>query len=532
MSACRGWGVSHLSRILAALTRTTDYFLNLDKRRADWVFAWILLLLYVFKVLTIHLSPLTLAPDEAHYWEWSRQLDWAYYSKGPLIALFIRGGTILFGDTVMGVRFGALLISLLFSLFLYMFMRKISSAPIALLIFVLLHTGAFFQSLGLAMTTDAPVLLFWLLGVSAVVHVFRKEKDHYWLFAGLCFGLAILSKYTALLAWPSVFLVLLSTKHLRRHLINPYFWGGVFLTGLSLIPVLLFNVKHEWVNFAHNAGHLVSHKHSGLQLKYFPELLGSQFALVGPILFPLFCWALWRGWKHYRNETDVLAGSLVFGAFPLLGLCFLVSFGKRVYANWPMPAYVYLAPLLAYLFHKRVLIIAKLRAWLGASLLLSIILLIPGYAVIFGVDFGVPAHKIPTKKLLGWDRLGGEVDRLLSEVEQQDGEIPFVINNRYDSASAIAFYAKKGPRVFCAKLGDRRMNQYDIWGGWEEQKGRNALMVLRSEEAPPELERHFVSVEEIGEPLMIDNFGEELRTFYFFLGRNYDGSRPEVPGRY
>src|SRR5262245_31657226 len=37
------------------------------------------------------LCPLELAPDEAHYWDWSRHLDWSYYSKGPLVAWLIRG---------------------------------------------------------------------------------------------------------------------------------------------------------------------------------------------------------------------------------------------------------------------------------------------------------------------------------------------------------------------------------------------------------------------------------------------------------
>src|SRR5438128_6434605 len=41
--------------------------------------------------------PLDLAADEAHYWDWSRHLDWSYYSKGPLVALLIRGGCALFG---------------------------------------------------------------------------------------------------------------------------------------------------------------------------------------------------------------------------------------------------------------------------------------------------------------------------------------------------------------------------------------------------------------------------------------------------
>src|SRR5438045_6069003 len=41
--------------------------------------------------------PLDLAADEAHYWDWSRHLDWSYYSKGPLVALLIHGGCALFG---------------------------------------------------------------------------------------------------------------------------------------------------------------------------------------------------------------------------------------------------------------------------------------------------------------------------------------------------------------------------------------------------------------------------------------------------
>src|SRR5438876_2225218 len=48
--------------------------------------------------------PLDLAPDEGHYWDWSRNLDWSYYSKGPLIAWIIRAGCELFGTATVGVQ--------------------------------------------------------------------------------------------------------------------------------------------------------------------------------------------------------------------------------------------------------------------------------------------------------------------------------------------------------------------------------------------------------------------------------------------
>src|SRR5205823_852170 len=59
--------------------------------------------------------PLELAPDEAHYWDWSRKLDWNYYSKGPLVAWLIRGSCELLGplsvrltgDLAAAVRFPA-----------------------------------------------------------------------------------------------------------------------------------------------------------------------------------------------------------------------------------------------------------------------------------------------------------------------------------------------------------------------------------------------------------------------------------------
>ena len=41
--------------------------------------------------------PLDLAPDEAHYWDWSRHLDWSYYSKGPLVAYLIAASCSLVG---------------------------------------------------------------------------------------------------------------------------------------------------------------------------------------------------------------------------------------------------------------------------------------------------------------------------------------------------------------------------------------------------------------------------------------------------
>ncbi len=48
---------------------------------------------------------LPLSFDEAYYWLWSKHLALGYYDHPPMIALAIRAGTLIFGDTELGVRF-------------------------------------------------------------------------------------------------------------------------------------------------------------------------------------------------------------------------------------------------------------------------------------------------------------------------------------------------------------------------------------------------------------------------------------------
>src|SRR5438876_1206321 len=75
----------------------------------------------------LHDCPLDLAPDEAHYWDWSRHLDWSYYSKGPLVAWLIRASTELLGgwsqsvigNEMLAVRFPAVVCGSLLLLSLY-----------------------------------------------------------------------------------------------------------------------------------------------------------------------------------------------------------------------------------------------------------------------------------------------------------------------------------------------------------------------------------------------------------------------------
>ena len=46
--------------------------------------------LLVARVIGLFLSPLNLHGDEAQYWAWSKDLDFGYFSKPPMIAWAIK----------------------------------------------------------------------------------------------------------------------------------------------------------------------------------------------------------------------------------------------------------------------------------------------------------------------------------------------------------------------------------------------------------------------------------------------------------
>ncbi|MBF8261431.1 MAG: conserved membrane protein of unknown function, partial [candidate division NC10 bacterium] len=79
---------------------------------SDRVGVYLCFWLFLGFAVTFHLwfiasGRLDLAPDEAHYWTWSKRLDWSYYSKGPMVAYLIALSTRLGGDTDFYVRLPA-----------------------------------------------------------------------------------------------------------------------------------------------------------------------------------------------------------------------------------------------------------------------------------------------------------------------------------------------------------------------------------------------------------------------------------------
>src|SRR5262244_1762129 len=66
--------------------------------------------LVVLRLVAAYWTPLTF--DEAYYWMWSKALAGGYYDHPPMVAFVIRLGTLIAGDTELGVRLVSILLAL------------------------------------------------------------------------------------------------------------------------------------------------------------------------------------------------------------------------------------------------------------------------------------------------------------------------------------------------------------------------------------------------------------------------------------
>lgn len=483
--------------------------------------------LALFRLLVLLSNPLDLSPDETYYWEWSKKLDWSYYSKGPLIALLIRAGTAIWGDHAWAVRMPAFFCSLLFSLVFFFTAERISNTKAAFLAWLALQTTLMFSSSWLLITTDAPVALFWAISLACALRAISLDKPWWWFPALAAMGLGILAKYTAVLLALGYFVYLLLDSKRRQHLQTLGWWSGVLAALLCILPILFWNIDHSWVNLQHNAGHLSNNQGLRFNPIYLLELIGGQLGLIGPVLFVALCLVVYIGWNLWRTSGDQVLGMLLWTAFPLIALCLTVSLTRRIYANWPMPLYIGALLISARLsqFSKPHPMIN--RKWIVSSLATSALVTLIAHLPLYGFNLGIPAKMLTTKKLVGWEELGNRVQINMNTLKAQGTPIDYIITNRYDQAAPIAFYAKLPGKVMLGNIDNRRMTQYDIWEGWADLKGKNVLIVLDRKDLPAKVKPHFREINQMPpeSSLHITYAGENLRSFYFWYGLSFDGEK-------
>lgn len=295
----------------------------------------------VLIVWRLYLSAsLQLHPDEAYYWLWSRNLDIGYFDHPPLVAYCI-WLTTLFSKSELWVRFSGTLVSLVLSgLIWHLALQLFKNVQVAAGSVVLFNVLPL-TTMGLVVITpDTPVLLFWAVSVYLFWQTLRGEQSWHWYALGVALGLALLSKYTAILLLPSLLVYLVLTDD-RRWLKTTYPYRSLLIGFLCFLPVLYWNSQHDWVSFTFQLKNGLNSE--GYSLAKVGEYLGGQLLIIGPIAWAVGVWAAVVG--IFRKDRETLL--LVCTSLPVIAFFALSSFKKAAGPNWPAFAYVTLCILVA-----------------------------------------------------------------------------------------------------------------------------------------------------------------------------------------
>jgi undecaprenyl-diphosphatase len=130
---------------------------------------------------------------------------------------------------------------------------------------------------------------------------------------------------------------------------------------------------------------------------------------------------------------------------------------------------------------------------------------------------------------MGWKELGREVSEVYEEMS--DTHPVFIFSDRYQISSELAFYVKGHPITYCVNLG-RRMNQYDLWPGFADRVGHNAIFVRSGDaDIPERIASAFGKVEKRVFTAYTKKHAK-IRDYSLFLCYDFKGLPEEKPGRF
>ena len=424
---------------------------------------------------------LELAPDEAHYWHWSRNPDWSYYSKGPLVAWLIRGSCELFGGLsvrlvgteMLAVRLPAVASNAALLAGLYVLTSNVLRSPRAgLTVLAVALTYPPASAAAVVMTIDPPFLACWCWALVGVLKARASGRGRWWLVAGGCSCLGVLAKYPMLLLPAAVAGFL--AAHARGEFRRPGFWAFVGFTLLGCVPVVVWNAAHDWVSVRHVFGQagVVPPKNTTGPLAF----AASQFGFLLGFGFVAFAAGGWA----YRRTADPALALMWWAAVPVWGFFASASVRAGVQLNWPAAAYIGGTVLAAAWVReqwtrpaRRPFVACGLGFTAVVGLAVTLLAHYPGLMLPTLARVAGPATKNepcpvrrldPTCRLRGWRTLAEEVDSIRERVRRETGQEPALAGMVWTTPGELAFYCRGRPEAysFGLALADRH-SQYDVW---------------------------------------------------------------------
>jgi hypothetical protein len=269
--------------------------------------------------------------DELGMLDDARFPAWGYVSYPPLTPFFARVALVLFGPSLVGLRFFAALGQSIVLVLVGLIARDLGGgrraqllaalavaiAPIALNWSSLFHYGGFDY-------------LWWVLIAFLAVRLLKSEDPRYWLGLGAVIGLGMLTKYTMAFCVAGLVGGVLLTRA-RRYLASLWLWGGVGLSLLIFLPNLVWQAQHSFIHLQ-----FLSYIHARDiaigRTKSF--LLDQLYSAANPVTIPLWVAGLYFYFFTPAGRPFRLLGWMVVIPFALM----LATQGRGYYTGPIYPA--------------------------------------------------------------------------------------------------------------------------------------------------------------------------------------------------
>lgn len=353
----------------------------------------------------------------------------------------------------------------------------------------------FLLSAGSWVVPDGPLCFFLVLaalGLSRVV--LDPDAEAYWrdwLLVGVALGLALLSKYHAVLFAAGAVIYFAAHPRLRMWFIRPEPYVAVLVAALLFSPVLVWNAGNEWASFAFQLGRS---QPGGSSFEIAARLFLTEAAYLLPttalLLLATLAWAVAA--RAGRSTSTAFFLALALPLIIVVDLPRLWTW--QSYAHWAMPGWMFLFPPLGALlvhyegrWHPTGPLVAGLSLLQFAAMVVAVVLLLSDFRV---RDPGMESFRVEA------GRWTGVAEGIAAAAAAEPPA--FIVTRRWSDAARVSEATRTPLPVFVFDVDPRGF----AWSAGQRQLiGEDALIVAHAGELPALIEMyrdHFERIEPIG----------------------------------
>ncbi|MEA3521549.1 MAG: glycosyltransferase family 39 protein [Campylobacterota bacterium] len=402
--------------------------------------------LFFLTLMRLWVAPnVGLGVDEAHYVLYGHFLDLSYFDHPPLVGWTEFIFTSIFGMNEFGARVPAILIGIISSLYVHKLLLHVSpNSKLALFGVIALNSAFIFNALFLMLMPETLLFALILPIIFTSIAIEKEDKLKDWLLLGFLLGLAGLAKYTAFLFVVAIIIYIIFKKRYELF-ISLKIIPSILIATVMIMPIIIWNIEHDWISFAFQAGHVAGESH--IDWKNFGASIGAQVGAYSPFLFPVAFYGLY---KSLRSKNDTL---FLSGIFALVIIVFFTyaSLYNRALPHWTALFYLLMIPIgSAFAYQKA----NNWHRYIKYSVIFSFVISIILYFELIFKFIPLPDYQSLHRDIYGFDRIMKEANTLIEENRA------IGLTNWSLASRAIYYNMPYKSDVF---LIDTRNDQFDIW---------------------------------------------------------------------